>query len=66
VTLDFAYPLSGSVQGHLSAHGLTPAKADYGERVRLVLEVPTERLDDFVDGLVERTARQVRVDITKA
>jgi uncharacterized YigZ family protein len=61
VTLDFPYSLSGPVQGHLREHRLSPAQAEYGERVRMALHVPANRLSEFVSGLAERTAQGVRV-----
>lgn len=51
----FDYPLTGPVQGVLSAYGLEPTAADYGAEVRLELAVPEEQVDEVRRALVDGT-----------
>lgn len=61
VTVEHDYELSSPVQGVLARAKLTPVQADYGESVRLVLEVPVARADSLVRDLEEATAARAKV-----
>jgi uncharacterized YigZ family protein len=61
VELEHDYDLSSAVQGLLAARSLVPVSSDYGERVRLVLEVPRRDLEAFERELVDRTAGRVEL-----
>jgi uncharacterized YigZ family protein len=56
------YELSSPVQGVLARSKLTPVEADYGECVRLVLEIPIARADSVVRDLEEATAARAKIE----
>lgn len=62
IAITFAYDWSGPIQGVLTAYALQPSSAEYGEDVRLVVQVPVETADAFIHDLRERTAGRVLVD----
>ena len=64
VVVTHDYDLSSPVQGVLARAGLQPTESDYGEMVRLVLEIPIARADSVVRDLEESTA--ARASITRA
>ena len=57
--LRFGYGFTGSVQAVLSAHGLKPARADYGADVAFDLQVPVEDVEDMRSELVDATTGTV-------
>ena len=61
VTVEHDYELSSPVQGVLARAKLTTVQADYGESVRLVLEVPVARADSLVRDLEEATAARAKI-----
>lgn len=62
VALSFSYDWSGPIQGVLTAHALQPTSAEYGERVRFVVQVPVEEAEALLHDLRERTAGQIVVE----
>ena len=56
------YELSSTVQGVLARAGLTPAEADYGEVVRIVLEIPVTQADRVVSELQEATSARAQIE----
>jgi uncharacterized YigZ family protein len=62
VSLVHGYEASSAVQAVLAAHGISPAEAEYGERVRLVLDVPRADLPGLREELLERTGGRVALD----
>ena len=56
------YELSSPVQAVLARANLTPVEADYGESVRLVLEIPIARADAVVRDLEEATAARAKIE----
>lgn len=62
VRFTFGYEHSGAVQGVLSALGLEPARADYGESVRMEVAVPIEGVERLRSRLVDATRGQVELD----
>jgi putative IMPACT (imprinted ancient) family translation regulator len=61
LSIEHPYECSGAVTGLLAAWRLEPLEADYGGVVRLVLEVPEERRDEFVRELTDRTSGRAEV-----
>lgn len=55
------YEDSGAVRAALSACGVEPISAEYGELVRLVCPVPPSRLEAFREAIEDRTAGRVEV-----
>jgi len=51
-----AYELSGPVAALLAEFELAPVEAEYGARVRLVVELPLARCEAFLAAHTERTA----------
>jgi len=62
VLVDHDYELSSPVQAVLAKAKLTPVEADYGESVRLVLEIPIARADAVVRDLEEATAARAKIE----
>ncbi len=62
VTVKHDYELSSPVQAVLARANLTPAEADYGESVCLVLEIPIARADAVVRDLEEATAARAKIE----
>lgn len=62
VHVGFDYSLSGPVQSVLTAHGVTPADAEYADRVRLTLVVPDAAVSALLVDLRERTAGQASIE----
>jgi putative IMPACT (imprinted ancient) family translation regulator len=56
------YRLDGPLQGVAARHGAEVVTADYAERVRLTLSVPTEGAEALVEALVERAAGRIDVE----
>ena len=59
--VEHPYDCSGAVQSVLSAAGIEPREAEYGARVRLLLDVPVARYDEVLAELRERTAGRADV-----
>lgn len=57
--LRFEYGFTGPVQGVLSAHGLEPARADYGADVAFDLEIPVEDVGEVRRQLVDATTGKI-------
>ena len=55
VVLEHPYDCSNAVQAVLAAEDLAPIASDYGERVRLELEVPRPDLERVLAALRDRT-----------
>jgi uncharacterized YigZ family protein len=55
----YAYELSHAMQAWMGSLALSPTTADYGERIRLVFDVPIGQVDTFVSSLRERSAGRV-------
>ena len=62
VLVDHDYELSSPVQAVLAKAKLTPVEADYGESVRLVLEIPIARAEAVVRDLEEATAARAKIE----
>lgn len=62
VVVTHDYELSSPVQGVLARAGLTPAEADYGEVVRIVLEIPVTQADRVVSELQEATSARAQIE----
>ena len=62
VVVTHDYELSSPVQGVLARAGLQPTESDYGEVVRLVLEIPIARADGVVRDLEEATAARATIE----
>lgn len=56
IALDYPYACSGAVEVLLGSLGLTPVTADYGAEVRLLLQVPVGRADEFERRFRDATA----------
>ena len=61
VTLSFPYELSGAVRGVLVGAGLEPSESEFGETVKMRLEIPQDRAAEFLAELRERTAGRVLI-----
>lgn len=61
VAIVHPYECSAAVQGLLAAEGLEPAGSDYGESVRLEVDVPLAALERFERELRDRTAGRASV-----
>jgi len=61
--VEHPYDCSGEIQAVLSASGLRPRVSDYGEVVRLILDVPVGEVDSLVHELRERTAGRAEVEL---
>jgi len=66
VVVTHSYELSSPVQGALARAGLQPTESDYGEVVRLVLEIPVARADGVVRDLEEVTAARATIERAEA
>ena len=62
VVVTHSYELSSPVQGVLARAGLTATESDYGEEVRLVLEISVARADGVVRDLEEATAARATIE----
>ncbi len=54
--VEYPYACSGAVEALLAARGLEPREAQYGVRVRFVIEVPEREAPGFTQELADRTA----------
>ena len=61
VTVTHDYELSSPVQGVLARAGLQAVESEYGEEVRIVLEIPIARADGVLRDLEEATAARAKV-----
>lgn len=61
--VEYPYDLSGEVQAVLSACGLRPSSSEFGEVVRLVLDVPAGDADRLAHELRERTAGRAEIEL---
>ena len=62
VSVTYSYELSSPVQGVLARAGLQAAESEYGEVVRLVLEIPVAKADEVVRDLEEATAARATIE----
>ncbi len=62
LVLRYPYSCSGPIEGLLAAEGLEIRQAEYGEDVRVELDVPVRRLAEFVAEAGERTAGRAQVE----
>jgi uncharacterized YigZ family protein len=60
VLLELPYECNGALQALLAARGFAVAGAEYGAHVRLALDVPVGRVDEFRREARDRTAGRVR------
>jgi len=56
------YDRSGAVQGLLAAMALVPREQAFGAEVRFEVDVPAERVDEFLRELRDRSAGGARVE----
>ncbi len=63
LALTFDYAFSGPVQGALAAHGAAHEGADYGESVRLVVRVASERVAALEGALRDVSSGRVVIQI---
>jgi len=62
VIVTHSYDLSSPVQGVLARAGLVASESDYGESVRLVLDVPVAMAEGLVRDLEEATAARATIE----
>jgi len=62
VVVTHDYALSSPVEGVLSRAGLTPTESDYGEVVKIVLEIPVARAESVVRALKDATSARAQVE----
>jgi uncharacterized YigZ family protein len=62
VVVTHEYELSSPVQGVLARAGIVPVESEYGEEVKIVLEVPITRADAVVRDITEATAARARIE----
>ena len=62
VVVTHSYELSSPVQGVLARAGLQATESEYGELVRLVLEIPVAKADGVVRDLEEATAARATIE----
>lgn len=62
VQVTYPYDRSGEVQGLLAASGVATVSADYGESVRLILDVPLRQLEELKRQLTDRTAGRCAIE----
>ena len=60
--LELAYSDTAPIGGVLAAFDVTPREASYGEKTRLVVEVDTDRWDEFVREITDRTSGRVSIE----
>jgi len=59
----FGYASAGAVQAALRALGLTPARSDYGEAVRLTLHLAAGAVGGVQDRLRDATGGAARIEV---
>lgn len=62
LSVSYPYDRSGEVQGLLATSSVLTVSADYGETVRLILDVPLGRIEELVARLRDRTAGRCRIE----
>ena len=62
VVVTHSYELSSPVQGVLARAGLQATESEYGELVRLVLEIPVAKADGVIRDLEEATAARATIE----
>jgi uncharacterized YigZ family protein len=63
ITVVHDYDHAGAVQAVLHAAGLVPRDADYGERTRLVIDVPVDRAASFEVSMRDATGGRAQIEL---
>lgn len=63
VRVEHAYEETAAVQAFVAAYGLEPVDATYGERIRLVFDVPDGDVTAFTEDLRNRTAGRAAITV---